>query len=171
MNNTYNPSYDYMDFMYDAYKFNNISGQSKKVDFNAIKNQAALMKEEGYVEMQEALDERDLVAVLDSTVDTLFVTLGMLQKLQNKGLDVLGAMKQVSEDNLSKYPTDIEVVKETSEMYKDKSVIISTSYDSDYNVYVIKNTNDKVMKPSGFVGTDLTKYVPSNLINDFKKGN
>ena len=35
----------------------------------------------------------------------------------------------------------------------------------DYNVYVLKDQNDKVRKPKEFVGTDLSKYVPSELMN------
>ena len=162
---------EYTDFIDSAESFNNISCQSTKIQFKDLSKQADLMAEEGYHEMNEAMDNLDLVAVLDSAIDTLFVTVGMLQKLRVKGIDVLGAMKQVAQDNLSKYPTSIEVVKETVEMYKDKSVIISTSYDDTVGVYVIKNTNDKVMKPSNFIGTDLTKYVPEELINEFKKGN
>jgi predicted HAD superfamily Cof-like phosphohydrolase len=166
-----NEEYKYMDFIEAAELFNNISGQSTKVQFKDLSKQADLIAEEGYHEMNEALDNSDLVAVLDSAIDTLFVTVGMLQKLRVKGVNVLGAMKQVAQDNLSKYPTNMEVVKETIEMYKDKSVMISTSYDDTVGVYVIKNTNDKVMKPSNFIGTDLTKYVPEELINEFKKGN
>ena len=160
----------FLEFLEAADVFNDISGQSTKVTFADISRQADLISEEGHFEMNEALDSSDLVGVLDATADTLFVTLGMLQKLRNKGLDVSRALAQVAFDNLSKYPTDINTVLETVKMYEDNGIQVTSSYYEDNKVYVIKNTNDKVMKPFGFVGTDLTKYVPVDLINEFKKG-
>jgi len=164
MNKPIKPSYSISTFKRSADKFNTISGSAQKTSAVDIMNQIKLMQEETE-ETTEAYKLGDMTGVLDGCVDVLYVTLGLLQKLQNAGVDTEGAMKQVAEDNLKKFPKNIVDVLASVEKYQIDGVDISLEKNTEYNVYVLKDQNDKVRKPNRFVGTDLSKYVPTELIN------
>ena len=154
-----NNTYTILDFQEDADMFNNISGSSKAYTKKDIGNQIALMQEE-VQETYDAYLNGNMVETLDGCIDTLYVTLGLLQKLNNLGIDTDGAMRQVASDNLEKFPTSDIVAKETVTMYSEKGVAVVSKYDVLFSAYVIKDANDKVKKPKGFTATDLSKYVP-----------
>ena len=151
--------YTVLNLQQDADKFNDISGSAQKVSKDDIKNQIALMEEE----VKETFDDfeaKDLVGVLDGCIDTIYVTLGLLQKLKNLGVDTDGAMKQVAEDNLSKFPSSLQEAIDSIISYQNQGDNVSMKQNKEHRVYVLKDQNDKVRKPKGFVGTDLSKYVP-----------
>ena len=157
-------AYTILDFQNSADKFNIISGGSNKISKYDLLNQIQLIQEE----VQETVDGfnvEDLTAVLDGCIDTLYTTLGLLQKLKELGIDTQGAMKQVADDNLSKFPVTLKEVTDTIEMYTDKEVAVTMRYNSAFDVHVIKDMNDKVKKPKNFVSTDLSKYVPYGVLN------
>jgi len=168
MQNT-KPRYSLSTFKRNADKFNTISGSAQKTTPSDIYNQIQLMKEE-YLETILAFDHSDMTGVLDGCVDVLYVTLGLLQKLQNAGVDTEGAMKQVAQDNLKKFPKRVKEVTDSLRHYKDQDLELTVDKNFEYNVYVLKDQNDKVRKPLGFVGTDLSKYVPENLTNHLIEG-
>lgn len=157
-------AYTILDFQNSADNFNIISGGANKISKWDILNQIQLIQEE----VQETVDgfnAEDLTAVLDGCIDTLYTALGLLQKLKELGIDTQGAMKQVADDNLSKFPVTLKEVTETIEMYTDKEVAVTLLYNSAFDVHVIKDMNDKVKKPKNFVSTDLNKYVPYGVLN------
>jgi len=155
----YTNQYTVLNLQLDADKFNDISGSSRKVSDIDLKNQIELMKEE-VKETNDAFEVDDIVGVLDGCIDTLYVTLGLLQKLKNLGVDTEGAMKQVAEDNLSKFPSSLQEAIESVAEYLDKDIYVNLEQNKEHQVYVLKDQNDKVRKPKGFVGTELSKYVP-----------
>lgn len=156
----YTGQYTVLNLQQDADKFNDISGSSRKVSDIDLKNQIELMKEE-VKETNDDFEADDIVGVLDGCIDTLYVTLGLLQKLKNLGIDTEGAMKQVAEDNLSKFPSSYQVAVESVTEYLHKYIDVSIEQNKEHKVYVLKDQNDKVRKPKGFVGTDLSRYVPA----------
>jgi predicted HAD superfamily Cof-like phosphohydrolase len=159
---TYNiPVYDILYFQEGADMFNNISGSSTDCTKRDIGNQIALMQEE-VQETYCAYLDGDMVETLDGCIDTLYVTLGLLQKLNNLGIDTVGAMRQVAYDNLLKFPTSEMVAEETVKMYSEKGIEVISKYDVLHDAYVIKDMNDKVKKPLGFIPTDLSQYVFAN---------
>lgn len=141
--------------------FNNLAGNID-VTSKGFLNQQKLIEEEAE-EIAEGIRTADIVAVLDGVVDTLYVTLGMLQKLEALGCDVQGAIKQVCEDNLTKYPHKLEDAQETVRFYNAKNTNVHYTFNEQYSKYVIKDENSKVKKPFNFVPTDLSKYVPKEL--------
>ena len=158
----YTTQYTILNLQQDADKFNDISGSSRKVTDIDLKNQIELMKEE-VKETNDAFEVDDIVGVLDGCIDTLYVTLGLLQKLKNLGIDTEGAMKQVAEDNLSKFPSSLQEAIESIIFYQNIGTEINLVDNKEHKVYVLKDQNDKVRKPKGFIGTDLSKYVPAGL--------
>jgi len=158
----YTTQYTVLNLQQGADKFNDISGSARKVTDVDLKNQIELIKEE-VKETNDAFEADNIVGVLDGCIDTLFVTLGLLQKLKNLGIDTEGAMKQVAEDNLSKFPSSYQVALESSSEYLHKYIDVSVEQNEEHQVYVLKDQNDKVRKPKGFVGTDLSKYVPAGV--------
>lgn len=154
--------YTVLNLQQDADKFNDISGSAQKTTKDDIKNQIDLMEEE-VKETFNDFEANDLVGVLDGCIDTLYVTLGLLQKLKNLGVDTDGAMKQVSEDNLSKFPSSLLEAVDSIIYYQDQGTHVNMEQNKEHRVYVLKDQNDKVRKPKGFVGTDLSKYVPAGI--------
>jgi hypothetical protein len=163
----FNNDYSILDFQDDADMFNDISGSSTACTKKDIGNQIALMQEE-VQETYDAYLNGDMVETLDGCIDTLYVTLGLLQKLNNLGIDTEGAMRKVAYDNIQKFPISEMVAEETIKMYSEKGVEVISKYDVLHNAYVIKDMNDKVKKPLGFIPTDLIQYVPVNCY--YKEG-
>lgn len=155
--------YTIEDFKIDQDAFNEISGQAFKTTKQDIENQLKLIYEE-VGETREAIRDNDVVGTLDGLADTLYVTLGALQKLSNLGVDVNGAMRQVAEDNLSKFTDEEEIANNSMQDYFEKGTKVRTEYNSKYRVFVIKDESDKVRKPLDFVSTDLSNYVPNGLV-------
>ena len=155
--------YTIQDFQIDQDAFNEISGQAFKTTKQDIENQLKLIYEE-VGETREAIRDNDVVGTLDGLVDTLYVTLGALQKLSNLGVDVNGAMRQVAEDNLKKFADEEMIANNSMDSYFEKGIKVRTEYNSKYRVFVIKDESDKVRKPLDFVSTDLSNYVPNGLV-------
>ena len=154
--------YTVLNLQQDADKFNDISGSAQKTTKDDIKNQIVLMEEE-VKETFNDFEANNIVGVLDGCIDTLYVTLGLLQKLKNLGVDTDGAMKQVAEDNLSKFPSSLQEAIDSIIIYQNQGTNVSMEQNKEHRVYVLKDQNDKVRKPLGFVGTDLSKYVPAGV--------
>ena len=155
--------YTIQDFQIDQDAFNEISGQAFKTTKQDIENQLKLIYEE-VGETRDAIRDNNVVGILDGLVDTLYVTLGALQKLKKLGVDTDGAMRQVAEDNLKKFVDEEMIANNSMDSYFEKGIKVRTEYNSKYRVFVIKDESDKVRKPLDFVSTDLSNYVPNGLV-------
>lgn len=155
--------YTIQDFQIDQDAFNEISGQAFKTTKQDIENQLKLIYEE-VGETRDAIRDNNVVGILDGLVDTLYVTLGALQKLSNLGVNVNGAMRQVAEENLKKFVDEEMIANNSMDSYFEKGIKVRTEYNSKYRVFVIKDESDKVRKPLDFVSTDLSNYVPNGLV-------
>lgn len=155
-------TYTLNDFKKDQDAFNLISGQSGKTSYEDIKNQLDLVKEEVF-ELDADVQTLNFEGIVGETVDVVFTILGLVQKLENKGINMLKAMEIVAKANLSKFPAVYSDVKESEEFYKNKEIPVKISYNEHYGVFVIKDENDKVRKSVNFVKADVSECIPSKL--------
>lgn len=140
--------------------FNNLAGDN--LTKQGFINQQKLVIEESN-EIQEGIDNNNLVEILDGVIDTLYVTLGHLSRLEKLGVNVQGAIEQVCEDNTTKFPLNREVAQNSVVFYNAKNINVNWTFNEQYQRYVIKDENQKCRKPYNFIPTDLTQYVPENL--------
>lgn len=155
--------YDILDFQVSCDLFNDIAGKSKEFAWSDLGQQYKILLEEVH-EINDGLELRDIEEVLDGTVDTLVVALGMLQKLKEAGIDVSKALRKTAENNLTKFPKDIKVVDATVKAFIDAGLSVSVEYNKYVGCYVIKDQNDKIRKPIDFVSNDLKDCIPDKLL-------
>lgn len=144
----------------DVCQFNNLAGG--KTTKEAFIAQVKCLVEE-VNETVQGVEDNDVVAILDGAVDTIYVALGILQKLEQLGVDISKACNQVCEDNLTKFSHKLEDAQETVRFYNAKNTNVHYTFNEEYSKYVIKDEAGKIRKPFNFVPTDLSKYVPDNL--------
>ena len=154
--------YSFQDFASDCYLFNELAGKDKQCSYRDIYQQCNLIYEE-VNEITDGIYQNNHEEVLDGAIDVLVVTLGLLQKLEELGVDVSKAMQKTAINNFSKFPTDRVITVASVDTLKEKGVDCSFEYNEEYKVYVIKDTNDKVRKPVDFVSNDLLDCIPSEL--------
>lgn len=147
----------------DSCAFNDISGASKEITQQAFLEQLDYLVEE-VREIQEGIETKNKVEILDGIVDTLVVTFGMLQKLKNTyDCNIVEACNRIGINNLSKYPVDQDTVHQTQDMYDAKGVDTYWTFNDEYQVFVIRDKEkNKVKKPYGFVPVDLTDCFPTS---------
>lgn len=140
--------------------FNNLAGDNlTKQGF--INQQKVLLEE--VKEIDEGISNNDIVEILDGVVDTLYVALGQLYKLEQLGCDIEGAIKRVGEDNLTKFTSSEEIAAASVSFYNSKNVNVHWTRNDDYSRYVLKDENNKVKKPINFIPTDLSEFCPVEL--------
>lgn len=158
--------YDIQDFQSDCYLFNKLAGKDTLVSHKDLTEQFKLIVEE-LKETCDGLATNNPEEVLDGTIDVMVTAIGLLQKLENLGMDVNKALYKTATNNLSKFPTTEAVAIETVEMYERQGIDVVAEFKSKYDVYVIKDANDKVRKPSDFVSNDLKDCIPADLQDVF----
>jgi len=154
--------YNMDNYLVDVYTFNELSGQHNKVDKKAFEQQLKLIFEEA-TEIEVALEGNDTTEVLDGVADLLYVTIGMLQKLQTLGCNTMKALEQVATENDTKFPYNRTLAEDTVEFYKAQGVETIIEYNETLDRYAIKDINNKVRKPINFIRTNLAKHVPDRI--------
>ena len=132
-----------------------IAGQAQEISKEAKQQQLKLIQEE-VKELKEALDTEDLVEQLDACSDILITVFGYMLKLERQGADLGKALIKTGQNNLTKFPTDRDVVEDTVQFYKNKGIETKISLDLMYNKWVIRDMSGKYRKPKGFVENDLS---------------
>jgi len=90
--------------------FNMIAGNDQKITDQDFEDQFKVVVEE-MKEFQDGHTNKDLVETTDGIIDSFVVLFGYMQKMQNRyGIDFAKAMDLIAENNLSKYPTEEQVV-------------------------------------------------------------
>ena len=157
--------YTIQDFYSGVKLFNCIAGNTEKVNKEKLEAQQKLISEEAHFEALEAFAEDDAVKLLDSCIDGLYVLLGQLQKLELAGFDVQGAMKQVQDDNMSKFTEDEDVAIKSCFKYQNSGT--EACYTKRLGKFVVLNSKTgKVLKPITFKSTDLSQYSPVKKISE-----
>lgn len=158
-------TYSFEDFASDCYLFNELAGKDKQCSYKDIYQQSLLINEE-VNEILCGVTDNNPEEVLDGAIDVLVVTLGLMQKLEQLGVDVSKAMQKTAMNNFSKFPSDFVIAQESVVELKRKGVECRAEYNEDYELYVIKDANDKVRKPLDFVSNDLLDCIPDALIHE-----
>lgn len=164
--------YDYniSDFQGDCYSFNEIAGKDKLGTLKDIEFQYNLILEETKEIKEKGIDKNNAKEVVDGVVDVMVTALGLMQKLELLGVDMNKAMRDTAYNNLTKFPSKELVAIQTAQMYEEDGVQVTVEYDCNYELFVIKNLKDKVMKPIGFESNDLSNCIPADLLqNGFKE--
>ena len=131
--------------------------------YNLILEETKEIKEKG-------IDCNNVKEVVDGVVDVMVTALGLMQKLEHLGVDMNKAMRDTAYNNLTKYPSDERTAIETAVKYEQEGVQVTVEYKSDFELFVIKNMKDKIMKPVGFESNDLGDCIPVDLLlNGFKE--
>lgn len=161
--------YTFDDFKIDVYAFNEIAAKDKAATHLDLCKQFALITEE-LKETAEGLTTNNPVEVLDGVVDVLVTTLGLLQKLDSLGFNVQRALYKTAANNLSKYPVQESIAILTAQKFEADSINVSVTYNSEYDVFVIKDLQDKVRKPVNFVSNALDDCVPMSILSNGFEG-
>lgn len=128
-------------------------------EIETIKAQLAELAEQA-----ENLPERSVEQMLDNPliVKSLEVSLALVRDLP---VDFIGAQQAVNDNNASKYVSSEAVAQESVAHYaaKGEEVVAHASSYLDKPVFVLKRTSDdKIMKPVGFVSVELAPFIYAN---------
>lgn len=162
-------SYDLIDFNQDVKDFNVIAGKDQDVDHIDLCKQFHLITEE-LKETADGLSANNPVEVLDGVVDVLVTALGLMHKLEVLGFDSRKALYKTAKNNLSKYTKSEEVAIESAKNLEAQGEVINVTYNSAYDVFVIKDVNDKVRKPLDFKSNSLEECIPMFILSNGFEG-
>lgn len=143
--------------------FNEISGADTEISHKALQTQAKFVSDEAD-ELRDACQlfndtgQRE-GEIIKEALDVIVTAVGVLQKMQNRGYDIDAAAKEVGLNNLSKYPKDDTIVKQSLNLYGDKQVICFASYIPQYDCWTIRDAEGKVRKPYGYVSVDSDSFI------------
>lgn len=160
-------------------KFNDISGASQELSEKAFIEQYGYIKEE-FNEMTATLDGGIdpslegymLEPLLDDTLDVIITAFGMLQKLENLGVDVGAAALSTAYNNLSKYPTKPHWAHESVERFARSGVTVKAVFNIQEGRYVLRDvSNGKVKKPFNFVSNDLSQFITKEVKVKYAENN
>lgn len=153
----------FKEFDEGVYVFNSVAGKMKHApSLTDIHNQVKLVLEEAQ-ETMTASDQSDIKGILDGFCDVLVTAVGLGHILQMYGVDVNSAMVKVYKNNLTKFIPNTdegnEIVKQTMDYYNNKGVQCYAEYNGFGNWWIIKNTNNKVLKPVNYKSVDISDCV------------
>ena len=161
--------YNFQDFAEDCFAFNEIADKDTVRTKQDLRNQLNLIKEE-LNETIAALEKDDYVDVADGFCDIMVTTLGLGQQLSNLKVDIYGAMQSTAINNHSKfvyYDDDSDfTIKKSLEKYRSDGITILVEFNTDYNSFILKDINNKIRKPYGFISNNLDRFVPEIKLED-----
>ena len=151
-------------FYEECHKFNDAAGKLENLTMPDVYNQLVLIKEE-LDEAFHAYQVNDTEGVLDASVDVAVTAIGFCLILEKLGFDVDGALLETAKNNLTKFIDggDTHKVDATVQHYKEQGVKVYAEYNHEYNLFVIKDMNNKIRKPVGFISNSLVQFVPQQL--------
>lgn len=161
--------YTFDDFKVDVYAFNEIADKHKDATHLDLCKQFVLITEE-LKETADGLSTNNPVEVLDGVVDVLVTGLGLLQKLEALGFNTQKALYKTAYNNLSKYTSSEHIAVLTAQKFEADNINVSVTYNSTYDLFVIKDDQDKVRKPINFVSNDLDDCVPMFVLSNGFEG-
>lgn len=153
------------EFYEQCYQFNQVAGKLDNVKIQDIYNQLLLIKEE-LDEAFHAYQTEDAEGILDAHCDLSVVVAGLGFILKELGFKVEDALLETSKNNLTKFIAgeDSEKVSATIAMLAEQGVEARMFYNKENDLIVIKDNNNKIRKPVGFVSNSLIKFVPKEFV-------
>lgn len=136
-------------------KFNRIAGNLTDVTVAKLEAQMKVFIEESK-ETADAFSNKDSVELLDGICDSFVTLAGLMQMAEKMGFKVDEALKRVNENNLSKFPTHVTYDAKRQYEASEWRVV----FDTDYRLYILKDSNGKVRKPVGFKPVQISDLVP-----------
>lgn len=154
-------------FIAECYRFNECANKVGLASKKQLLEQLDLIKSE-LEETYAAVESRDFVGIIDGYADIGVTWVGFGQQLEMLGFNTRMALRDTAHNNLTKFidVEDIERVYSSVKMYDEKGIKVKYDFNTDYGCYSLKNSDNKVMKPYGFVPNDLSNCVPKD--NFFK---
>lgn len=148
-----------------TYKFNEIAGKLDNVKLQDCYKQLQLVREE-LEETFHAYQVQDYEGLLDGAADLSVVVQGLVMMLDKLGFETQDALIATAENNLSKFLDGKETTRANASVkaLSEQGVTTHLSYNPQYNVFVIKDENNKIRKPVGFVSNNLSKFVPKEVV-------
>lgn len=146
--------YNILDLYDDVKQFNTLAGKAEGCTKEELVDQLRLIKEEVF-EINDGLFYNNPEEILDGAVDTLYVLLGFIQKLEQAKFDFSRAMQITAENNLTKFPVSGKIASETRDLNPGSRIVVNV----EYNRFAVLNENNKVIKPVGYVKNDLSVCV------------
>ena len=151
-------------FYEECHKFNDVAGKLDGLTIRDVHSQLALIKEE----LDETFHDyqvEDYEGVLDGCSDLMVTVAGFCLILEKLGFDVDGALLETANNNLTKFieGSDCDLVDKTIQHYKDQGIETEAVYNSDHDLFVIKDKNNKIRKPLGFVSNSLVQFLPEQV--------
>lgn len=149
-----------LDEAYDSIKkFNIIAGTLKAPTLETLDLYNSLSFEE-CCESVEAFETQDAPNVLKEAIDEFYVICGKLQVLEAMGMNVAEGLRMVCENNLQKFTPAGKPLS-----YDNNHTV---TFNEEFQMFVLKNADGKVVKPCTYKKVDLKGLVPNNF---FQKGN
>jgi NTP pyrophosphatase (non-canonical NTP hydrolase) len=156
---TYRSDYVLLEFKRKCNDFGVIAGKDGTPSEDDLKNQVRLITEEAK-ELLEAFENEPLINTLQELTDVLVVGFGLLEMFRKLNYDVDGALLAVADCNLSKFTKNGLIAAESASKYTNDGTPVDFSYNSEYDVWVLKDLNDKVRKPLDFKKVNLEEFKP-----------
>ena len=138
-------------------KFNEIGCSLDIITKDSLALQLDLIQEE-YLEAVEAFDYENTEEIADAAADLLVVVFGLVQKLEVAGYNMEAVIDAVCENNLSKYIPINTVVHYDPEFTK--------TLNEKHQVFVLRDKNGKIRKPSNFTPVNLYGLVPKTFFEE-----
>ena len=152
--------YALLEFKRKCNDFGVIAGKDGVPSEDDLRNQVRLITEEAK-ELKDTLEMGEpLINTLQELTDVLVVSLGLLEMFRELKYDVDGALLAVADCNLSKFTQSGKVFLDSRGDYLSKGINVNSQYNAEYDVWVLKDENDKVRKPIGFKKVNLEEFKP-----------
>ena len=145
--------------------FNIIGGNDKLLEKKHFVGQYDLIIEEVAEIKDEGLDADNVEKILDGCIDGLVTIYGMLQKLEELGVDVTRAALDTAENNLSKFIPGSrgDLLDMSIEFYAKQGITVTSQYNHEFDLFVLKDENGKIRKPMNFIPNSLAHCIPKGL--------
>lgn len=140
----------------EVYKFNDIAENLNNVTLTKLEAQMKVFIEESK-ETADAFTNKDSVELLDGICDSFVTLVGLMQMADKMGFKVDEALKRVNENNLEKYIDEGDMDDDAYDQYIEMGR--SVNYNSQYQCYVLKDSNLKIRKPIDFVPVQIDDLV------------
>lgn len=141
---------------------NNIGNQTQLTLKERLLNQVKIIQSE-LDELKSAVEAEDDLETLDGVCDVAVTAFGALQMVDERSKARDGLL-EVCANNLTKFvqvvdPNAKEIIDATIRMYKDKGEELTVELNKQFGVYLFKDQNGKIRKPSNYKNVALMDYL------------
>lgn len=141
---------------------NNIGNQTKLSLKERLLNQIKIIQSE-LDELKAGVEENNPLEVFDGGCDLVVTAFGALQMIEEVS-NAREGLLEVCANNLTKYvqvfdPKANEIIQQTIEQYASQGIKVTVELNNTFGVYLFKDENGKIRKPSSYRNVDLISYL------------